>query len=138
MAVADRETVYIVDDDPCIRESARALLEAYGLAVVEFASARAFLDTFRECPTVSCLLLDLNMPEMGGLELLDLLRRRNIGMPVIIVTAQSGREVREQAWRAGAFDFVEKPNAESLIAAIDRALYASQAAGNRRFDIFNR
>jgi two-component system response regulator FixJ len=125
LAVADRETVYIIDDDPGVRESARALLETYGLAVVEFASARAFLDACKERPKVACLLLDLNMPEMGGLELLDRLRRRNIGMPVIIVTAQSDREVREQARRAGAFAFVEKPIAESLIAAIDRALHSS-------------
>ncbi|GAB2178799.1 response regulator transcription factor [Dongia sp. agr-C8] len=121
MAAADRDTVYIVDDDADVRESARALLESYDLAVQEFDSARAFLAGFKSgCR--ACLLLDLNMPEMGGLELLAQLRRREIGIPVIIVTAQGGPEVKEQARRAGAFAFLEKPVGETLIATVDRAL----------------
>jgi FixJ family two-component response regulator len=124
LAAADRDTVYIVDDDADVRDSARALLEAYDLAVEEFASAQAFLDGFKTgCK--ACLLLDLNMPEMGGLELLEQLRRRKIGLPVIVVTAQGDPNAQELARRAGAFAFLEKPVDESLIAAVDQALKAA-------------
>jgi two-component system response regulator FixJ len=104
--LAEHETVYIVDDDEGVRDSARALLEAYDLA----AGGRG------------CLLLDLNLPEMDGLELLELLRRRRIGIPVIIVTAQRDTALEERARRAGAFAFFEKPVDESIIEAIGQAL----------------
>jgi len=124
LAAADRDTVYVVDDDADVRESARALLEAYDIAVEEFASARAFLEGFK-AGCKACLLLDLNMPEMGGLELLEQLRRLEIALPVIIVTGQGDVNAAEQARRAGAFDFLEKPVDHSLIAAVDRALKAA-------------
>jgi two-component system response regulator FixJ len=124
LPAAVRETVYIVDDDADVRESARALLESYDLAVEAFASARAFLDGFKDDGR-ACLLLDLNMPEMGGLELLEQLRRRKIGLPVIVVTAQGDPNAQELARRAGVFAFLEKPVDESLIAAVDQALKAA-------------
>jgi two-component system response regulator FixJ len=124
LAAADRDTVYVVDDDADVRESARALLEAYDIAVEEFASARAFLEGFK-VGCKACLLLDLNMPEMSGLELLEQLRRLEIALPVIIVTGQGDANAAEQARRAGAFDFLEKPVDHSLIAAVDRALKAA-------------
>jgi FixJ family two-component response regulator len=121
LSVAERETVYIVDDDASVRDSARALLESYDLNVEDFASARAFLERF-PVGSKGCLLLDINMPEMGGLELLELLRGREIGIPVIIVTGQSEPDVEARARRAGAFAFFEKPVDDSLIEAIDQAL----------------
>jgi FixJ family two-component response regulator len=124
LPLADLETVYIVDDDADVRESARALLESYDLSVQDFASAQAFLEGF-EAGRKGCLLLDLNMPEMSGLELLELLRGRKVGIPVIIVTAQGDPAVREQARRAGAFAIFDKPVDASLIAAIDQALKAA-------------
>jgi two-component system, LuxR family, response regulator FixJ len=124
LAAADRETVYIVDDDADVRESARALLESYDLAVQEFDSARAFLDGFK-AQGKACLLLDLNMPGMSGLELLEQLRRLEIGLPVIIVTAQGDASAKERARRAGAFAFFEKPMDDSVIATIGRALKAA-------------
>jgi FixJ family two-component response regulator len=124
LAAADRDTVYIVDDDADVRESARALLESYDLAVQEFASAQAFLESFK-AGRKACLLLDLNMPEMGGLELLEQLRRLEIALPVIIVTGQGDTDVAERARRAGAFAFLEKPVDHTLIAAVGRALKAA-------------
>jgi two-component system, LuxR family, response regulator FixJ len=124
LAAADRETVYIVDDDADVRDSARALLESYDLAVQEFASARAFLEGFK-ADGKGCLLLDLHMPEMSGLELLELLRRREIGLPVIIVTGRGDAATRERARRAGAFAFLEKPVDHSLIDTVGRALQAA-------------
>jgi two-component system response regulator FixJ len=124
LAAADRDRVYIVDDDADVRQSARALLEAYDLAVEEFASAQAFLAGFK-ADRKACLLLDLNMPEMSGLELLEQLQRLDIALPVIIVTGQGDPHAAEQARRAGAFDFLEKPVDDSLIAVVDRALKAA-------------
>jgi two-component system response regulator FixJ len=121
LALAESETIYIVDDDESVRDSARALLESYDLIVEDFASARAFLDGY-EVGRKACLLLDLNMPEMDGLELLEWLRGRQIAIPVIIVSAQNDAEVQERARRAGAFAFFEKPVDDSLIAAIGQAL----------------
>lgn len=124
LAFVERETVYIVDDDESVRDSARALLESYDLTVEDYGSARAFLESF-EAGSRGCILLDVNMPEMGGLELLELLRGREIGIPVIIVTGRSDIDVEERARRAGAFAFFEKPVDESLIEAIGQALKAA-------------
>lgn len=116
--------MYIVDDDANVRDSARALLESYDLAVEDFASAEAFLDKF-EAGSRGCLLLDLNMPEMSGLELLEVLRGRQIRIPVIIVTAEADAAVRERAKQAGAFAFFAKPVDDKLIAAIGQAMKAA-------------
>jgi len=124
LAVAMRETVYIVDDDLEVRDSARALLESHDLAVEDFASARAFLERF-EAGARGCLLLDLNMPDMDGLELMEQLHRLGIGIPVIIVTAQGDLKIQERARRAGAFALLEKPVDETLIATIGSALKAA-------------
>jgi two-component system response regulator FixJ len=123
LASALRETVYIVDDDDSVRDSARALLESYDLTVEDFESAQAFLDGF-EAGGRSCLVLDVNMPVMSGLELLELLRGRQIGIPVIIVTAQKDDAVQERARRAGVFAFFEKPVDETIIEVIGQALKA--------------
>jgi two-component system response regulator FixJ len=123
LASALRETVYIVDDDDSVRDSARALLESYDLTVEDFESAQAFLDGF-EAGGRSCLVLDVNMPVMSGLELLELLRGRQIGIPVIIVTAQKDAAIQERARRAGVFAFFEKPVDESIIEVIGQALKA--------------
>jgi two-component system response regulator FixJ len=122
--LAERETVYIVDDDAGVRDSARALLESYDLTVEDYDSAHAFLAGF-DTARRGCVLLDVNMPEMDGLELLELMRGRQIGIPVIIVTAQKDAAIQERARRAGAFAFFEKPVDDSIIAAIGQALKAA-------------
>lgn len=122
--LAERETIFIVDDDESVRDSARALLESYDLMVEDYDSARAFLEGFG-AGRRGCLLLDVNMPGMGGLELLELLRGREVEIPVIIVTAQSDSIVMERAMRAGAFALFEKPVDDSLIEAIGQALKAA-------------
>jgi len=121
--VTVRDTIYIVDDDDGVRDSARALLESYDLAVEDFASARDFLAAFDE-EVGGCLLLDLNMPEMGGFELLEVLRERHVNIPVIIVTAQGDAAAKERARRAGAFALLEKPVDDSLLKTIEKALAA--------------
>lgn len=94
------------------------------MTVEDYSSARAFLACF-DAGRCGCLLLDVNMPEMGGIELLELLRDRQIGIPVIIVTAQQDAAVRERARRAGVFAFFEKPVGDTIIEAIGQALKAA-------------
>jgi two-component system response regulator FixJ len=120
----ERGTIYIVDDDDSVRDSARALLEAYDHVVEDFASARDILETFDRLDE-GCLLLDLNMPEMGGIELLELLRSRGDTIPVIVVTAQNDIGVLDRARRAGAYAVLEKPVDNTLIKTISNALAAA-------------
>jgi FixJ family two-component response regulator len=118
-----RGTIYIVDDDDGVRDSARALLESYDHTVEDFASARDILSSFDQLMD-GCLLLDLNMPEMGGIELLELLRGRGDTIPVIVVTAQNDADVLARARRAGAYAVLEKPVDETLIETIVTVLTA--------------
>lgn len=120
----ERGTIYIVDDDDSVRDSARALLESYDHIVEDFASARDMLATFEELKD-GCLLLDLNMPEMGGIELLELLRSRGDTIPVIVVTAQNDSGVLDRARRAGAYAVLEKPVDDTLITTIGIVLSAT-------------
>lgn len=115
-------TVYIVDDDEAVRESLQALVETEGYAVQAFDSARGFLDGFTP-PTVGCLVVDVRMPDMGGLELQAELVARDTGLPVIVVTGHGDVPLAVQAMKAGAVDFIEKPyNDQQLLDTIARAL----------------
>jgi FixJ family two-component response regulator len=116
-----RDTIYIVDDDEGVRDSARALLESYDMVVEDFASAREFLASFDEA-VAGLVLLDVNMPEMTGLELLEHMRAQSIATPVIFVTAQHDAQMRARATRAGAFAMLEKPVDDRLITTINDAL----------------
>ncbi len=120
----ERGTIYIVDDDDSVRDSARALLESYDHTVEDFASARDILLAFDQL-VEGCMLLDLNMPEMGGIELLELLRSRGDTIPVIVVTAQNDTSVLDRARRAGAYAVLEKPVDDALIRTIDTVLNAA-------------
>jgi two-component system response regulator FixJ len=105
-------TVYIVDDDAAVRDSMRVLLETYGLTVRDYASARAFLSD-RPSVEKSCLLLDLHMPEMSGLELVDWLQQDGLDIPTIIVTGRGDASTRARALAAGALALLNKPVEET-------------------------
>ena len=115
-------TVFIVDDDAPVRDSLAMLLELKGFRTRTFADSEAFLAAYRpEWP--GCLVLDLRMPGMSGLELQAELERRGARLPVIIVTAHGDVATTRTALRGGAVDFIEKPvDDEALIAAITAAL----------------
>jgi two-component system, LuxR family, response regulator FixJ len=114
--------VVIIDDQEVIRNSLRAFLETEGLAVIEFASAETFLAG--PLPAlVGCLLVDINMPGMNGLALQEELNRRNVHIPLIVMTGQADVARAVRAMKAGAADFLEKPfDDATLLAAIRRAL----------------
>ena len=124
-------TVFIVDDDAAVCDSLALLLGLHGFRAQSFPNAEAFLQ--RLDPTWrGCLLLDLRMAGMSGLELQATLAERGIALPIIIVTAHGDVATTRHALKAGAFDFVEKPiDAEHLLAVIGKAI-ASDADARER------
>jgi two-component system response regulator FixJ len=114
--------VSIVDDDPSIRRSVGNLLLSLGFPVATFDSAAAFLQSPRRDST-GCLVLDLRMPGMDGLDLLLHLAATGRSIPTVILTAHGDDEARERTLRAGAVAFLNKPfHSAALIAAIKSAL----------------
>lgn len=115
-------TVFIVDDDESVRDAIRCLLEAAGFLVETYRSGTEFLDRFDRSQQ-GCLLLDVQMPEMGGIELQRRLGEEGIRLPVIMLTAHGNIPLAVNAVRLGAFDFLEKPfDDEVLIGRIQDAI----------------
>ncbi len=113
--------IHIVDDDPAVRDSLRLLLEASAFAVRTHASAAAFL--VEAAALVGCVLTDVRMPELDGLELQQRLNERGVRLPVIVMTGQGDIPIAVRAMKAGAVDFLEKPVDEArLLDAVGRAL----------------
>ena len=121
-------TVYVVDDEPTIRDSLAMLLRSVGLQSRTFASAKDFLGGYqRGLP--ACLVADVRMPGMSGLELQEALRATDSALPVIIITGHGDITMAVRAMKAGAADFIEKPfNEQVLIDAVHRALAQQQPA----------
>lgn len=117
-------TVLVVDDDAAVRDSLQAMLEAEGFAVELFADAQQFLDGYRPS-TDACLLVDVRMPGMNGIELLGKLATRPSSPPVIIITGHGDVPMAVEAMKLGAVDFIEKPfAAEAIVRSIRDALAA--------------
>jgi RNA polymerase sigma factor (sigma-70 family) len=115
-------TVFVVDDDQAMRASLKWLIESVGMQVETFESAQAFLDAYYP-GRAGCLLLDVRMPGMSGLELQAYLTRREIRLPVIIITGHGDVAMAVKAMKVGAVDFIEKPfDDEELLNSIRNAL----------------
>jgi len=124
------EYVFVVDDDAGIRDSMRLLLEVAGFKVRCFSSARHFLADDR--PKLGCLIADVRMPDMSGLELQVEVTRRHIDLPVIIITGHGDVPLAVQAMKAGAIDFLEKPFDEDvMLNSVRRAIEIGSQARNR-------
>jgi FixJ family two-component response regulator len=114
--------VFIVDDDPAIRKSLRWLIESIGVKVQVYESAQAFLDSY-DADVPGCIVLDVRMPGMSGLELQERLNGRGIDLPMIMVTAYGDIPTAVRAMKAGAVDFLEKPVVDQdLLDLIQRAI----------------
>lgn len=114
--------VYLIDDEFSVRDSLTLVLETGGLRVKSFESAEDFLKNYNnEYP--SCLILDVKMPCMSGLELQEELLKRNISIPIIFISGHAGISQSAKAFRAGAVDFLEKPfDHEVLLARITEVI----------------
>lgn len=121
--------VYIVDDEASIRDSLAMLLRSVGLASRTFADAKSFLAA-HEPRRNTCLIADVRMPGMSGIELQEALRSRDAQLPVIIITGHGDIAMAVRAMKAGAADFIEKPfHDQTLLDAVHRALARSAQAG---------
>ncbi len=125
-SVIDPDTiVYIVDDDPAARASVAALAESRGMRTMEFASAESFLEVACE-DLLGCVVVDVRMKGMSGLELQDTLARRSISLPVIVITGYADVPMAVRAMQAGAISFLTKPcKPEQLWDTIAEALQRS-------------
>ena len=115
-------TVYVVDDDAAIRRSLERLLDAAGFRVISYDTPLAFLDAALGLEP-GCVLLDIKMPGMDGLEVQAQLLKENVPLPVIVMTGQGDVQSAVRAMKAGAVDFLEKPYSDELLLnAIEAAL----------------
>jgi len=120
--MTNEPTVFVVDDDQAMRSSLKWLIESVGMKVRTYGSADEFLGSYYP-GRAGCLLLDVRMPGMSGLELQEHLARREIQLPVIIITGHGDVAMAVKAMKAGAVDFIEKPfNDEALLGSIRNAL----------------
>lgn len=119
-------TVYIVDNDEAVRDSLAALLATHGWQTETFDSAAAFLARYRG-GSPGCLLLDVRMPGMTGLELQQVLAAQRVLLPVIIITGHGDIPMAVKAMKLGAVDFLEKPfSNDALLHTIEQALAVAQ------------
>lgn len=120
----DRATVFIVDDDASVRKALTRLIQAEGLAVKTYASAREFLDQGQgPCEGPNCLVLDVRMPGLSGLDLQAELKSRKIETPIIFITGHGDIPVSVKAMKGGAVDFLTKPfKNKDLLGVIQEAI----------------
>jgi len=124
--MADKPTVFVVDDDPGALRSLCWLIEQADMQARAFASGREFLDVYDPRDT-GCLVLDVRMPGMDGLEVQRRLGELGARLPIIFISAHGDVPTCAEAFRAGAFDFLEKPvNDDQLLEHIQRALARAQ------------
>jgi FixJ family two-component response regulator len=116
--------VYVVDDDPQVRESLALLMNSVGLNVEAYASAEEFLDRYRDAPgPPRCLVTDVRMPGLSGLGLQERLAAQGIKIPIIMITGYGNVPMAVQAMSAGACDFIEKPfSRQTLLMRVQEAI----------------
>ena len=114
--------ISIVDDEESVREAIRSLLKSVGFRAEAFTRAEEFLDSEHLFDT-ACLILDVRMPGMGGLELQKLLLASNFGLPIVFISAHCDSEAQARALEAGAVAFLQKPfSEEALLNAINSSI----------------
>ena len=120
--MTDEPIVHVIDDDEAVRESLSFLLGTAGIAVQTHDSAVAFLN-IAGVPATGCIITDVRMPDMTGIELLSRLKASMIGIPVIVMTGHGDVPLAVEAMKVGAVDFIEKPfDDELMLTAVQAAL----------------
>lgn len=129
--MADGGLVHVIDDDEGVRSSLEFLLRTADLDVRTYESAADFLANFKS-QAGGCIVTDVRMPELGGIELLRKLRDMSVDLPVIVITGHGDITLAVEAMKAGASDFLEKPfEDERVLSAISSALDRSRQEGSR-------
>ena len=124
--MAEAPIISVVDDDPSVRTATARLLRSMGFSVYAFASAQEFLSS-QQLSETSCVIADVQMPGMTGVELQDHLIAHDHSMPIIFITAFPHERVRERAMNAGAVCFLSKPFDETrLLECVEQALMKRQ------------
>lgn len=128
--ITHESVVFIVDDDPAVRDSLTLMIEQADISVQSFESAKAFLSAY-ESDFFGCIIIDVKMPEMDGLQLQDELIQRNIVLPVIFLTGHGDIPMSVRAIKTGAVDFLTKPvTREKLLTCVRSAFTEAE----KRFD----
>jgi FixJ family two-component response regulator len=128
-------TVFLIDDDPAIRDSLSLLLALKGIRTQVFANAESFVDSV-VADWCGCVLTDLRMSGMSGLELQTVLRKRKIDLPVVVLTAHGDVATVRTALKNGAFDYLEKPIEDEML--LDVLRNALRVDGERRASAVSR
>jgi two-component system, LuxR family, response regulator FixJ len=129
--------IYVIDDDDAVRESLEFLLKTAGIAVRGFDSAKAFLDIIPQVKS-GCVVTDVRMPEVTGIDLLRRLNEVNPDLPVIVITGHGDVALAVEAMKIGAVDFLEKPfDDDHLLAAVRAALDKDANAAKRQEELGN-
>jgi len=128
---AAQRVVHVIDDDEGLRESLAFLLRSAALEVRSFDSAKAFLGALPDA-TPGCVITDVRMPDMSGIELLRRLKELKVGVPVIVITGHGDIALAVEAMKIGASDFFEKPFDDDLLLASVRAALRQQADQTKR------
>ena len=131
----DTPTVFVIDDDPLIRNGVRSLIGSVGLRVLTFGSALDFLRSPRpDAP--ACLVLDVRLPDLSGLDLQRELRESDIHIPIIFITGHGDIPMTVEAMKAGAVEFLTKPfRGQNLLDAVQGAIARDRAARQERAEI---
>ena len=139
----EHDTVFLIDDDPSVRDSLTLLLSLKGIRTQPFATAESFIEIYRP-EWRGCVLTDLRMPGMTGLELQAAPRERQIEVPVVVLTAHGDVATARAALKNGAFDFLEKPIDDAMLLDVlrnalrvdreRRGAAAARAVGDRRLE----
>jgi two-component system response regulator FixJ len=133
--MATDAVVHLIDDDESVRQAVAFMLTTSGFAVRVYESATAFLNALASVQP-GCIVTDVRMPGMDGLELQRELKTRGVGLPVIVITGHADVSLAVEAMKAGAVDFIEKPfNDESLLAAIRVAVERHSGDSRRSLEV---
>jgi len=128
-------TVFVVDDDPSVRRSTERLVRSMGFCVQTFASAKEFMDHVRVAGP-SCLVLDVHLPGLSGLDLQRELARAGVRIPIIFITGRGSIPMSVRAMKEGAVEFLTKPTrSRALLAAIRAAIERDRAAQHARCEV---
>ena len=132
MTEAEQRTVHLVDDDDSVRRSVGFMLKTSGYKVLSYASGQELLAASKELGD-GCILMDIRMPGMDGLEVQEALRERGVALPVVIMTGHGDIALAVRAMKAGAIDFIEKPfDKPVLMAALEQSFASLSTAADSR------